>query len=231
VIADPALNQRYREHCQLLGLNASGLETNLALLSLRKQGLLRGLKSRRSTFPREDEYRFAAEIAARFLERREDTSLDNIICCPETANDFDHVASRISPGFAPVEYRWAALNLRKASRLKPELLGRILEEQSIDRFAVSLLRIEDVPPCQGLYIFHTANEILYVGEAENLNRRIRKHLDHSDNKGLARWIWEQGTDDLHLEIHSLPQSTTTRVRRAMELELIRSRNAVFNVSR
>ncbi len=75
------------------------------------------------------------------------------------------------------------------------------------------------------------NRVLYIGEAENLNSRIRKHIDHSDNRGLARWFWEQGFGDLFLEIHLLPAETTTRVRRALELELIRSRNPEFNVRR
>jgi hypothetical protein len=56
-------------------------------------------------------------------------------------------------------------------------------------------------------------------------------LDHSDNKGLARWVWEQGPDELHLEIHVLPDGTPTKVRRALEMEFIRSRESIFNVKR
>ena len=68
-----------------------------------------------------------------------------------------------------------------------------------------------------------------MGETSNLRTRLGKHLDHSDNKGLAHWIWEYGTDTLHLGMQVLPVDTETKVRRAMEAELIRSRDPVFNV--
>jgi excinuclease UvrABC nuclease subunit len=51
--------------------------------------------------------------------------------------------------------------------------------------------------------------VLYVGEAINLRKRLRKHLDHSDNKGLARWLWENGATDLHLKIHVLEATAIT----------------------
>jgi excinuclease UvrABC nuclease subunit len=88
-----------------------------------------------------------------------------------------------------------------------------------------------VPSEQGLYLFHTRDSCLYVGEAENLRNRIGKHLDHSDNKGLARWIWEQGNAELFIELQILDFNTTQRVRRALEQELIRGRNPVFNIKR
>jgi site-specific DNA-methyltransferase (adenine-specific) len=147
------------------------------------------------------------------------------------ASEFDQIAHRLSPGFTPVQYRWAALNLRKASQLKPEILGRVVKAVAVQTFDVSSLDIQMIPTQPGLYIFYSSDCALYVGEAENLNNRIRRHLDHSDNKGLARWIWEQGADELNLEIHALPAGTSTRVRRALEVELIRSRKSMFNVKR
>jgi site-specific DNA-methyltransferase (adenine-specific) len=231
VVADPELNLPFLARCRELGLSENDSTLNRALLNLRKQGGLRGLHSKRSSFPREDSYRFAADIAARFIERRDGVSLDDIICDPERARELDVMASRISPGFSSVEYRWAALNLRKASRLKPEILGRVVQAQAVQTFQLSDLDVSLILPRPGLYIFYSCECVLYVGEAENLNNRIRKHLEHSDNKGLARWMWEEGKAKLSLEIHTLPQGTPTRVRRALETELIRSRQSVFNVKR
>ncbi len=82
-----------------------------------------------------------------------------------------------------------------------------------------------------MYIFYSNRATLYVGESDNLQKRIRKHLDHSDNKELARWLWEYGDASLHLELQVLDKSITQRVRRALEIELIRSRSPVFNVKR
>jgi len=231
VVADPALNQLFLAECYRLGLNGSAATFNRALLNLRKQGCLRGLKSKRSTFPSEDQYRFAAEIAARFIERRDGVSLDNVISDPELAAGFDELAAQIAPGYSAVQYRWAALNLRKARRLKPEIVSRVVPAENVAILRVADLDINQVPSQQGIYVFFVASCVLYVGEAENLNNRVRKHLDHSDSKGLARWLWDQGVEALHIEVQVLSPDTSTRVRRALETELISSRNPLFNIKR
>jgi site-specific DNA-methyltransferase (adenine-specific) len=170
-------------------------------------------------------------MAVRFMERRDGVTLDDIICDPELAAEFDQLAAAISPGFTPLEYRWAALNLRKASRLAPELLARVAPPVQVLTFPVSQIDLTALGPVPGLYLFFTPSICLYVGEAESLRNRIGKHLDHSDSKGLARWMWEQGIEQLFLEVQVLDVSVPQKVRRALELELIRSRNPLFNVKR
>ena len=232
VIADPELNQRFVSECRRRGLHSLVPDLNWTLMNLRKSSSLSGRpRSKRTQFRDQDEYRFAAEIAARFLERRDGISLDRIICDPRRAAEFDKIAQRIAPGYLPVQYRYAALGLRKANRFKPELVGRIAPPTSVINLRVNDAVPHQLPASQGVYLFFDADQLLYVGETENLRKRLTKHLEHSDNKGLARWIWEYGTTHLNLEIQVLDDKTETRVRRALELELIRSRNPVFNVKR
>jgi len=232
VIADPELNQCFIAECRRLGLHEPIATLNRALLNLRKTGGLAGRpRSKRTHFHDEDDYRFAAEIAVRFIERRDGISLDAIICDPEKVAEFDEVSARIVPGYSPLRYRWAALNLRKTRQLKPEVAGRIAPSVDVVNVGIDAIVPDELPVSQGLYLFIAAEQLLYVGETENLRKRLKKHLEHSDNKGLARWIWEYGTKSLHLEMHVLPDGTETRVRRALELELIRSRQPVFNVKR
>jgi len=150
---------------------------------------------------------------------------------PAKATEFDEVAGRIAPGYSPLQYRWAALGLRKAKKLEPELVGRIAPPVDVVNIRVCDIIPDLLPMSQGLYLFIAADQLLYVGETENLRKRLKKHLDHSDNKGLARWIWEFGIEKLHLEMQMLEDGTESRVRRALELELIRSRRPIFNVKR
>jgi predicted GIY-YIG superfamily endonuclease len=231
VVADPELNSAFIAEAARLEITGSATELNRNLLNLRKQGDLPDRNSKRTSFSDEGDYRFAAEMAIRFLERRDGISLDAIICDPALAAEFDSFAAKLAPGYSPLQYRWAALNLRKMSRLKPELLARVAPPTSVDLLQVNDIEIRCVPTEQGLYIFFTSNQVLYVGEAENLNKRLKKHFEHSDNKGLARWMWEFGTDDLRVEIQTLATNTATKVRRALETELIRSRSPLFNVKR
>jgi predicted GIY-YIG superfamily endonuclease len=232
VVADPELNRLFISECRLRGLKNSAEELNRALLNLRKAGGLKGRpRAKRTHFHDEDEYRFASEIAARFLERRDGISLDAIICNPDKVSEFDKVAARIVSGYSPLQYRWAALGLRKKKRLSPEITGRIVPPEDVINISISEIIPDELPLCQGVYLFISTDQLLYVGETENLRKRLKKHLEHSDNKGLARWIWEYGTEDLHLEMQILKSETKTSVRKAIELELIRSRQPIFNVKR
>lgn len=231
VVADPTLNTAFLRECARLGVVSPPAELNRALLNLRKGGLLAGRKSKRTTFADEGDYRFAAEMAVRFLERRDGASLDEVICDPQRASEFDQLAAQIAPGYASLQYRWAALNVRKSSRLKPELLAKIARPIAVLSYRVEEIDPRRLPATQGLYLFFTKSAALYAGESENLRKRIEKHLDHSDNKGLAKWLWTHGKERLHLEIQVLASGTSTQVRRALELELIRSRSPEFNIKR
>jgi site-specific DNA-methyltransferase (adenine-specific) len=230
VVADPELNARFIDACRRRGLDDAAVDLNLRLLNTRKRGLLpRG--ARRTRVPNQDGYIFASEIAIRSLERKHQTTLDRVLCDPVLAQEFDAVASAIAPGFSAMEYRWAALRLRKSSRLKPEILGRAVPPKVFGPIAVPELDLSAVPGEQGVYVLTSRDKVLYVGEAQNLRARLKKHLDHSDNKLLARYIWQCGHNELMIEYHVLPKGTRTDVRKAIELELIRSRRAEFNVQR
>ena len=232
VVADPAMNKSYLAACAERGLTESAAQLNRQVMNLRKAGALSGRpRSKRTHFSDEDDYRFAAEMAIRFMERKHDVSLDRVICDPALASEFDSLAVSVCPGYSVLQYRWAALGLRKAKNLEPELAARILKPEIVMQIRIAELTVNSIPQDQGLYLFFDTNTVLYVGESENLRTRLKKHLDHSDNKGLARWMWEYGVETLHVELQILPADVKPKVRRALELELIRSRKPVFNVQR
>ena len=231
VIANPALNAQFLSACRESGATETDCALNHCLYNLRKGRRLVGHPTTKRVHLRhQDEYDFAAEIAARFLERRENTTLDRIICDPVLARDFDKFAQELAPGYTSFEYRFTALNLRKARRLRPEIGPRLLPPTHVESFPVAGIDINRIPGEQGIYLFSYKDEgLLYLGEASNLRDRIRKHLDHSDRKELARWLWGHGTENLYLEIHVLPSGTANGARKAVELELIRSRKPRFNI--
>ena len=230
VIADPDLNARFVDVARSYGLKETPAKLNLSLLNSRKRGGL-NRSTRRTVIRNQDAFAFASEIAIRTLERKHQTTLDRVLCDPELAQEFDCVAAAIAPGYSPLEYRWAALRLRKSNQLKPEMIGRAVPTKVFAPMAAAELDLTEVPNQQGIYLLANREKVLYIGEAKNLRMRLKKHLDHSDNKFLARYLWEFGKADLLIEYHVLPPNTRTDVRKAMELELIRSRRAEFNVQR
>jgi site-specific DNA-methyltransferase (adenine-specific) len=230
VIADPNVNARFLHECSARGLAEPALTLNLCLLNLRKTKDLEGIQSVRISVESQNAYRFGSEIAIRFMERKYLISLDEILCDPDRAAEFDAIANNIVPGFTAFQYRWAALNLRKSRKLQPELLAKVVPAEAIVTSPVAELEPASLPARPGLYLFFEPRETLYVGECQNLKKRLGKHLDHSDNKGLAQWLWQNGITDLHVEYQVLSAGTSTRIRKALEAELIISRHPVFNIS-
>ena len=120
VVCDPDLNAAFLAECHRLGLLAEARDLNRSLLNLRKRGELSGrAPSRRSNLGDDGEWRFASEMAARYLERRDEISLDNVICDPEIASEFDKLAAQIAPGFTPLQYRWSASGYARRASFVP----------------------------------------------------------------------------------------------------------------
>lgn len=231
VVCDPQLNSAFLEECQRLGIGFSQEECNRILLNLRRAGKLRRLGSRRTRFPNQADYQFASEIAIRMIERRDGVTLDDVICSPTRATEFDKLCKQIAPAFSSLQYRWAALSLRKNKGLRPEPVGRVIKLDSVIRANIRDLVIDNLPSAQAVYLLICSNRLLYVGETTDIRARLKKHLDHSDNREFARWKWENEGEPLFVEYHLLPKSTSTRTRKAIELELIRSRRPEFNIKR
>jgi site-specific DNA-methyltransferase (adenine-specific) len=200
-------------------------------MNLRKAGDL-GIRTTCTTSFDDDDYRFGAEIAIRLLERRDGVTLDDVLCDPALAGEFDGIAETIAPGFTALKYRWAALSLRKQRELEPEVASRILAPEDAKLVKLTELRLQDVPQQPGVYVFVDvqSKQALYVGEASNLRQRLGKHVDHSDNKMLAQHLWQEGCSNVVTEYYVLPAGTSKRELRAIESEQIKRRNPRFNIA-
>src|SRR5262249_2292328 len=132
-------------------------------------------------------------------------TIDRVLCDPKTRVEFDTVAQSISSETSAYRLRKAALKLRKNRQLKPELIKKIanwgvrVEAYPAERL---LADFDLIPRLPGVYIIRDKTGYLYIGEAGNLRGRVEKHLDHSDRKSVAHYLWQNGFDDLSVEIHS-----------------------------
>ena len=181
LLADAALNSLFLDTCQAKGLPGSGPDWNRALINLRKTRRLprSGYHSRMFSAREMDRYSFASEIALAQMSKRQ-LSLDDILCDPRLAAEFDQLAAQYAPDFTPLEYRWAALAIRKrakeyrdhASKLPVELTKAFLEPA----VTWSRIRIENIAPVGGVYVLcGRQKEFLYAGESFNLRERFEYH--------------------------------------------------------
>jgi DNA modification methylase len=181
IVADPDLNKEFVMACTNLGLAGDARTWNMLLFRLRKAGRLSHIETlRRTSIPWDecDEFLFASEIAWQMLlDDHSARSLDEILCDPELAAQFDEIAGRFAPGHKPLDYRWGALKLRKEARYAR---SRAMILKPPDRFFGKMLPIDELgaknlPEKPGLFVLsedENRTRNLYAGETLNLRRRF-----------------------------------------------------------
>jgi hypothetical protein len=218
----------------LAGVTVDQGDGRWILLNIRKSGKLGRITTKRLRV-RHDAYKHIAETAARISEDLYRTKIDRIMCDPDRRLHFDSVAKSYGISIPLKHIRLAAISLRKAKELSPLVGSRLLQPTTILLLPVAQILSDGscVPRAPGLYVFGTSTHCLYVGEADNLNRRIvHEHCTHSDRKQLAEHLWKYGPDDVRVEVRSyagIPQAKKKPIRRALEVELIRTRHPAFNI--
>ncbi len=169
VLADPALNESFVQNCELLGIPGQALDWNHALLRLRKRGGLSPIDtSRRTLIGRAvmTPYIKASEVAWWKLSESLGYSLDDILCDPTTAERFDRLASKIAPGYSPLEYRWAALSLRKFVSKGAHILD--LVDDKLAPRSVRLTKAAELRDAPGHFLITTCGEPFFAGFAPSL---------------------------------------------------------------
>jgi site-specific DNA-methyltransferase (adenine-specific) len=229
VVADPDLNRQFLRRCRELGLSGTDFDLNWKLLGARKSGLMSDLpKTKSYTVSETDEFEYASELAVRHLQLTKDVSLDRIICDPDLAGEFDRYALQLAPGFTPLEYRWVALGLRKAGRLRKDLENRIEVPKLEPVCGVRQLKASSLPKAGGVYLFSSARKPVFLGQTDDLRHRIERHMDVSASLGLPDWLWEEGPLDLSLA--EMP-GVLRGVRQLTELLLVKELKPILNYQR
>lgn len=195
VVVDPELNEPFTTACQQLGLVGNARLWNTLLFRLRKAGKLIDLPTTERTsltWEECDDYLFASEIALEIMLSNElARSVDEILCDPTLAREFDARAATFAPGFSPLQYRWAALKLRKQAKFARSR-GAILKAPAKLAPAIRVDEpgaIEKLPDAPGVYLVSAdRNKRLYVGETFSLRRRL---LANFESACMQPWI-DQG---------------------------------------
>lgn len=191
VVADPELNGLFAKECQFLGLPGEERSWNHYLFKLRKQGRLAQHPTLRRTdidWKDCDRFLFASEIAWKELIESGAKSLDEILCDPQMAAEFDQVAENLAPGFKPLQYRWAALKLRKMAQ-EARTRAKVLK---VGRFQNPPLDFDatwtDAPRAAGVYLVTSrdSKRNFYAGEALDLRSRFAVQFGTE----RARHAWE-----------------------------------------
>jgi HicB family len=207
VVVDPNLNALFLAACRSLGLNQSDYDLNHALFDIRKSKKEELPKTTKRTELRDyDEYQFATEIAIRILQRTKAVTLDQVLCDPVIAMEFDQIAQQLAPGQSALKLRCAALSLRKTHRLGPSKLKKVPKYDLVSAGPLQALIVPEIPAFPGAYVLYDHNRPIYASETGNLRKRVELHLEG----GLPRWLEAEGGFDLTLKYSALAGTAEER---------------------
>ncbi len=209
VIADPELNAELADACRRMALPGDVRSWNRMLFRMRKAGMLADIPTQQRTeisWTDCDDYLFASEIALRQMIDQGCESLDEILCDPVLAQDFDRIAQALAPGSSSLQYRWGALKLRKEAKLArtrarvltPLRLGKPIQIHDLGR---------SVPDTSGVYLVTgETGKPIYGGEALNLRRRLCKQFDSGR---LGHWKMEWSASSVRYAVS--PEANPTEL--------------------
>lgn len=205
LLCDPGLQAAYHEACREAGLIGGSADWNRELLKLRKTGHFPKRSVIKKVLVEDhelDSYDFAAEIAWRLTNDKFGApSLDEILCDPDKAAYFDRTAKKFAAGFTPVQLRWAALRLRKASRLLVAEVKQyhfVFAKRDFTRFqSLRRCRPTKLTGEPGCYLLcDERKRPLFVGRSYDLGRRLAQHLESRAILDVAAQVSTICGDDL-----------------------------------
>ena len=223
LVADPLLNEDFQLQCDRRNIPGTQAERNRFLFRIRKSGKLKhaGIEtSKRTAFDWEDidPFLFASEIAwRRVSELYANAGLDEILCDPRLATQFDDIAASSAAGYSSLEYRWAALKLRKQGSLgrkrATEMSVKKFKEQ--DWFPFDDLNVTELGSQPGLYAICFKDDFLYAGETSNMRARLGLQLSEG---AIKTWpSSHRDSSELRIAIRDVQTVADTRLARQSRL--------------
>lgn len=182
VLADPDLQAELARRCEQDGLLGEPRVWNSRLLFLRKQGQLAHIPTTERTevaWEACDGFSYASELAMTQLLSEGFESIDEILCDPPVAARFDALCAAQASGATPLEYRWAAIKLRKDAKLARTRSALLTPGRFSPPCPLQKLDGAAIPETAGVYVVREAGakRALYVGETFSLRSRLRRQFN------------------------------------------------------
>lgn len=193
LLCDKDLNAEFVAECRKRCNGGNAYLWNHFLLHLRKNKRLPRATQRpgRITSKQMDAYGFASEVAWRLLAIDYRRTLDDILCSPEFAAEFDRLAAEFGPKdivVTALDYRRAAQSIRKRSKE-----ARDTGAKQFSKWFRKNRRIprDDIDKCltpsfevPGVFVLCSDSYGIYAGESENIRVRVQQIRENPMWQGL-----------------------------------------------
>jgi hypothetical protein len=224
-VADPERNAMFLQKCRELGIQASDKVINRRLLNARKNKLMTGLKSEKTSIDYDD-FAFASEFAATQLRYMTGATIDDILCDYVLASQFDAIARKITPGHSSFEYRWAILSIRKAAGRREDPPEDFRMPKFTKGFHLIRDPLERIPDDGGVYLLYEKNQLLYARSTDRLRHGIELHRDPRLIQAISKKLLRPDPNDFIVDY-----ATAKRHLNEIERRLVEERHPIFNVPR
>lgn len=185
ILCNKSMNSDFTQTCIKLGKGGTAYMWNRLLLAMRKSGQLSASKKSGEPISQSqfESLGNAAELAWRLLAVDYRKTLDDILCSPDFAAQFDLLATELmaeEEQAQPTELRQTALSIRKrchearlqAQELFPQWLS--CKRKSLEKVDVGgSMQALDMP---GAFVLESKKEPLYVGQSQNIRACVERLL-------------------------------------------------------
>lgn len=186
LLCDKQLNDAFVKGCLKRGLGGNAHVWNRYLLQLRKSGKLPNSKKNPGQISAKDmdHFAYASEVAWRLMAIDYRKTLDEILCSPDFASEFDRLAALYGPNDSSVssfDYRRAALSIRKRSNAARSLAEKEFAAWTRKSKKLSEVQIDtrlEKLSCTGVFVLSSNGAPVYVGESENMKTRVEQMLQN-----------------------------------------------------
>ena len=243
VYADPVLCLRFVKQANKLGVNASYMAICRRLMTIRKSGEFK-VKTTKQDKRDLRPFLIPAELAFAQLTYRHDASADDLLLDPDVGVEFDALAMKIGRVGNAVDYRLAALHLRKnlRSRSGPERKQvELLDPSELNlRWhpggPLSKVTLDDIPTTEGMFSLSEPNRYLFLTTYPNLRSGIKVFQDPNFLAAVGNRFWSPSLDTISLQVvrqadlkaKSLT-STQSGNLRLLELKSLEVYQPIFNL--
>lgn len=203
MLCDPELNAAFLDECVKRGLTGNPFLCNELLLGLKSAKLP---KSNKPRFPISDndldQFGYASEVAWRLMQIDYNKSLEEILCSPDSATEFDRIAGLYGPVDATIfsrKFRLAALAIRDrcaaaCAMAKEKFSSWISGESKLSSAPVSGSLFQLGFP--GVVVLSSGDSPVLVLETENIQQKIEQFLTNENWRRLdldqVQYVHEEG---------------------------------------
>ena len=235
VLADPEIGRRFVQLVQKHGVDVVPSLINRRLLRIRKAGELKvetTVEEKRDLRP----FLIPAELAFAQLAYQYDASYDDLLADPEIGAAFDTLALKIGRGGNIVDYRLAALHLRKNVRSRRGNEGKELARLGMTDLkqrwhlagAVDRIVLDDVPTDEGIFALSEPTRYLFLTKYPNVREGVERFRDLELLTALGNRFWKPSLDCIAVQ-YIQREETNGASLRLLELKALEVYRPIFNL--